>query len=88
VGGYGPPGNAIWLTDLIQQGTREFVGIVIEPDAESPIIADRDRPEFFRAIIERDDAALPRLVDLDAWRSFVHDNGPIPQERSVRMDVV
>ena len=66
-------------------------------------MADRDRPEFFRAIIERDDTALPGLVDLDAWRDFVHNNGPMPQEQdpeaifpartrdrrqSVRMDVV
>jgi hypothetical protein len=43
VGGYEPPGNAIWLADLIHRGTREFVGILIEPDAEPPIIGDRDR---------------------------------------------
>jgi len=103
VGGYAPPGNPIWLGDLIQRSTREFVGILIDPDVEPPIMADRDRPEFFRAIIERDDTALPGLVDLDAWRDFVHNNGPMPQERdpeaifpartrdrrqSARMDVV
>jgi hypothetical protein len=79
VGGYAPPGNAIWLADLIQRSTREFVGILIDPDAEPPIMGDRDRPEFFHAIIERDDTALPGLVDLDAWRNFVHNNGPMPQ---------
>jgi len=71
------PGNR--LAQLIEWGRREFDGIDIEPDANPPIVRDSQHPAFFAAIIKQDDTAMPRQVDLAAWRDYVLHNGPLPK---------
>ena len=53
--------------------------IDIEPDANPPIVRDSQHPAFFAAIIKQDDTAMPRQVDLAAWRDYVLHNGPLPK---------
>ena len=57
------------LTHLIEAGNREFDGIEIEPEESPPVVQDNKHPEFFAAIIELDDTAMPDLEDLLAWRA-------------------
>jgi hypothetical protein len=67
------------LAYLIECGQREFDGIDIEPYASLPIVWDNKHPEFFAAIIEQDDQAMPDIAELLAWRTYVLDNGPLPK---------
>ena len=67
------------LRHLIEAGHRELVGIEIEPHQSPPVVQDNKHPEFFAAIIELDDAAMPDLEDLLAWRAYVLDNGALPK---------
>jgi hypothetical protein len=57
-------------------------GVLVHPDANPPIIADDQDPDFFHAIIEGDDGAIPdtNLADLTAWRGFVLNDGPVPPQ--------
>jgi hypothetical protein len=58
-------------------------GILVHSDANPPIIADDQDPDFFRAIIQSDDGRLPGtdLIELAAWRSYVLSDGPVPPQR-------
>jgi hypothetical protein len=58
-------------------------GVLVHADANPPIIADDQDPDFFRAIIEGDDGAIPdtNLADLTAWRAYVLHDGPVPHQR-------
>jgi len=58
-------------------------GVLVHPNANPPIIADDQDPDFFRAIIEADDDAIPEtnLADLTACRGFVLNDGPVPPQR-------
>jgi hypothetical protein len=67
------------FTGQIQSGKREFGGIRVDPDAKPPILGDRNRPNFYRAIIERSDTAMPDMPDLAYWRNYVYFNGPMPK---------
>jgi len=67
------------LRHLIEAGHREFDGIEIEPHQSPPVVQDNKHPEFFAAIIELDDRAMPDLEDLLAWRAYVLDNGALPK---------
>ena len=67
------------LAHLIASGWREFDGIEIEPEESPPVVRDNKHPEFFAAIIELDDTAMPDLEDLLAWRAYVLDNGALPK---------
>jgi len=67
------------LRHLIETGTREFDGIEIEPHRSPLVVRDNKHPEFFAAIIELDDTAMPDLEDLLAWREYVLDNGALPK---------
>jgi len=69
------------LRHLIETGTREFDGIEIEPHRSPLVVRDNKHPEFFAAIIELDDTAMPDLEDLLAWREYVLDNGALPKGR-------
>ena len=51
------------LAPLIESGKREFDGIEIEPHQSPPVVQDKKHPEFFAAIIELDDRAMPDLED-------------------------
>jgi hypothetical protein len=67
------------LGHLIEAGKREFDGIAIEPEESPPVLRDNKHPEFFAAMVELDDAAMPDLEDLLAWRAYVLDNGALPK---------
>jgi len=67
------------LAQQIASGKREFDGIEIEPEESPPVVQDNKHPEFFAAIIELDDTAMPDLEDLFAWRAYVLDNGALPK---------
>src|ERR1051325_4928359 len=67
------------LRNLIEAGHREFDGIEIEPHQSPPVVQDNKHPEFFAAIIELDDTAMPDLEDLLAWRAYVLDNSALPK---------
>lgn len=67
------------LAHLIASGQREFDGIEIEPEVSPPIVRDNKHPEFFAAMLELDEAAMPDLEDLLAWRAYVLDNGALPK---------
>jgi hypothetical protein len=69
----------IGLAYLLQHGVRWFDEIYVEPEANSPIVHDGKHDAFFRAIIMRDDDAMPGLPHLAGWRNYVHNSGPIPQ---------
>src|SRR5207253_4280377 len=69
----------IRLAQQIASGRREFDGIEIEPEETPQVVRDNKHPEFFAAIIELDDAAMPDLEDLLAWRVYVLDNGAPPK---------
>jgi hypothetical protein len=76
-----PPQPAARLPDLIKQGRRVFDEIHLAPEANPPIVRDDKHNDFFAAIINRDNGAMPGLADLAYWRNYVHFNGPIPQRR-------
>jgi hypothetical protein len=67
------------LRHLIEAGNREIDGIEIEPHQSPPVVRDNQHPEFYAAIIELDDTAMPDLEDLLAWRAYVLDNGALPK---------
>jgi hypothetical protein len=71
--------GAIGLAYLVQHGVRRFDEIHVEPEINPPIVQDGKHEAFFRAIIMRDDDAMPGLPDLAGWRNYVHNSGPIPQ---------
>jgi hypothetical protein len=52
---------------------------------QPPIVWDRDQPEFFSAVIERDNAAMPELADLAFWRNYVHLNGAMPKNAPLEL---
>ena len=79
VGGDAPPYALSDLVSRLQWGPFEFDGVRVELSLEPAIVWDRDQPAFFRAIIERNDSAMPELEDLAAWRNYVHANGPMPK---------
>jgi hypothetical protein len=56
---------------------------LVHSDANPPIIADDQDPDFFRAIIQGDDGRLPGtdLIEVAAWRSYVLSDGPVPPQR-------
>jgi hypothetical protein len=66
---------------MMEQGRRAFDEIYVEPEANPPIVRDDKHNDFFGAIINRDNGAMPGLADLAYWRNYVHFNGPIPQRR-------
>jgi hypothetical protein len=76
------------LTSRVQWGPCEFDGVRVELHLEPPIVCDHNQPEFFSAIIERDDTAMLRLNDLDCWRNYVHCNGPMPKDRGLRLQPI
>jgi hypothetical protein len=88
VGGEALPGSLAAVADQIQQGLCEFGGICIDPKATLPIIWDRDQPEFFRAIIQRDDMAMPGLANRAGWRVYVHYACPMPNEPETKPSVL
>ena len=67
------------LPQQIESGERDFDGIEIEPHQSPPVVQDKKHPEFFAAIIELDDTAMPDIEDLLAWRAYVLDNGALPK---------
>ena len=67
------------LAYLIASGQREFDGIEIQPEVSPPVVRDNKHPEFFAAMLEVDDSAMPDLEDLLAWRAYVLDNGALPK---------
>ena len=76
------------LTSRVQWGPCEFDGVRLELHLEPPIVCDHNQPEFFSAIIERDDTAMLRLNDLDCWRNYVHCNGPMPKDRGLKLQPI
>jgi hypothetical protein len=76
------------LTSRVQWGPCEFDGVRVELHLEPPIVWDHNQPEFFSAIIERDDTAMLRLNDLDCWRNYVHCNGPMPKDRGLQLQPI
>jgi hypothetical protein len=71
--------GGIGLAYLLQHGVRRFDEIHVEPEANPPIVQDGKHDAFFRAIIKRDDVAMPGLPDLAGWRNYVHNSGTVPQ---------
>jgi hypothetical protein len=57
--------------------------VLVHPDANPPIIADDQDPDFFGAIIGGDNGALLGAdpAELTAWRSYVLNDGPVPPQR-------
>jgi hypothetical protein len=68
------------LASRMQWGPCEFDGVRVELHLDPPIVWDRDHPEFFSAIIKRDDTGMPQLNDLSSWRNYVHCNAPMPKD--------
>jgi hypothetical protein len=58
-------------------------GVLVHPDANPPVTADDQDPEFFRAFIQSDDGAMPGTdpAELAAWRNYVLNDGPVPLRR-------
>ena len=82
-----PPRPPTRLADMMKQGKRAFDGIYVEPAAHpTPIAGDDKHPDFFAAIVRRDNDAMPGLADLAYWRNYVHFNGPIPRRREPERD--
>src|ERR1043166_2977430 len=75
VGGDPPPGPLSQLVSQLQWSPCEFDGVRVELNLEPPIVWDRDQPDFFNAMMERDSGRLPELEDLAQWRDYVHSNG-------------
>ena len=74
----------IRLAAEISDGIQVFEGaIVIDPDAEPPIVNDREHQAFFVGIINGDDAAIPAIepTELANWRQYVLSGGPVPRWR-------
>jgi len=78
VGGEAPPGPLSQLAGRLQWGPSEFDGVRVELNLEPPIVWDRGQPEFFRAIIEQHDEAMPQPEEVARWRDYVHFNRPMP----------
>jgi hypothetical protein len=88
VGGESPSGPLSELASRIQWGPCEFDGVRVELQLEPPIVWDRDQPEFFSAIIGRDNSGMPELEDLAYWRHYVHFNGPMPKAPRLKSALV
>jgi hypothetical protein len=58
-------------------------GVLVHPDADPPVTADDQDPEFFRAFIQSDDGAMSGTdpAELAAWRNYVLNDGPVPLRR-------
>jgi len=84
VGGDPPPGPLSQLVSQLQWSPCEFDGVRVELNLEPPIVWDRDQPDFFNAMMERDSGRLPELEDLAQWRDYVHSNGPMPREPGLK----
>jgi hypothetical protein len=59
------------LADEIRWGVRAFDYIDIDPEANPPVTIDGDVDDFFRAIIKRDDGAMPDMEHADLARNRV-----------------
>jgi hypothetical protein len=68
------------LAREISHGRRVFDEVLILTDASPRIINDAKAAEFFVAIINQDDGAIPDMdpAELDAWRQYVWDDAPLP----------
>jgi hypothetical protein len=69
------------LEQEIAQGYKLLTGgVLVHPDANPPIAADDQDPDFFRAIIGGDSGALSDADsrELAAWRGYVLNDGPVP----------
>ena len=70
------------LEHEIAQGYKLLAGgVLVHPDANPPVTADDQDPEFFRAFIQ--DGAMPSTdpPELAAWRNYVLNDGPVPLRR-------
>ena len=82
-----PPRPPARWADIMKQGKTVFDEIHVELNASpTPIIWDDKHPDFFAAVIRRDNDAMPGLADLAYWRNYVHFNGPIPRRREPEPD--
>ena len=81
--GWGTPSMTA-LEQEIAHGYKLLAGgVLFHPDANPPVTADDQDPEFFRAFIQSDDGAMPGTdpVELAAWRNYVLNDGPVPLRR-------
>src|SRR5258707_10855835 len=74
------PGAPDCLAREISHGRRVFDEVLILTDASPRIIADTKAAEFFVAIINQDDGAMPHMdaAELAAWRRYVWGDAPLP----------
>jgi hypothetical protein len=79
------PGSVRQLADEIRQGRPVFDGILIGTNASPRIINDFKAADFFVAIINGDDGAMPDTdpAKLAAWRKYVWEDArlPLPEPR-------
>ena len=74
------PGAPDYLAREISQGRRVFDEILIFTDPAPRIIDDAKAADFFVAIINGYDGAMPEIApaDLAEWRKYVWEDAPLP----------
>jgi len=50
--------------------------IYVEPQARPPIVCDGKHPDFFAALIGRDNREMPGLAELAYWRNYITSTAP------------
>ena len=89
----GQPPSSL-LADEIKWGVRAFDHICIDPDANRPVTTDGAADDFFRAIVEGDNAAMPDMdpAELAAHRDYVLRGGALalrmPEEDDAATSVI
>ena len=74
------PGAPDYLAREISHGRRVFDEILIGVNAGTRVINDDKAADFFLAIINRADGAMPEMdpAELAEWRKYVWEDAPLP----------
>ena len=74
------PGAPDYLARQISYGRRAFDDILIFTDTGPRIINDAKAADFFVAIINGYDGAMPEMdpAELAEWRKYVWEDAPLP----------
>jgi hypothetical protein len=79
------PGAPDYLAREIGHGRRVFDDILIFTDPGPRIINDAKAGDFFVAIMNGDDGAMPEIdpAELAEWRKYVWEDAPLPLPMSM-----
>jgi hypothetical protein len=84
------PGQPDYLVREITHGRRVFDEILIFTDAGPRIIEDAKAGDFFVAVIDGEDGAMPEMdpAELAAWRKYIWEDAPLPLAEPKEPDAV